>query len=141
MAIHCTAQSCLLSFYPRVCCVVIVSHQPSGWLPHRGAEEFHVHFLPQPLLRALQAFTTIKGPTQSSHHQPHACLLFSPSLWRHHHPRYPEQDRLPGCVGPCAHVYPQNSPDVPPPSLFKQPCRANEGRGRHNKEGKPPSSH
>lgn len=77
----------------------------------------------------------------SAHHQPHSCLLFSPSLWRHHHPRYPEQDGLPGCVGLRAQIYPQNLPDSLTPSLFKQLCRANEGRGRHIGEGKPPSSH
>lgn len=32
-------------------------------------------------------------------------------------------------------------PDSPTLSLFKQLCRANEGRGRYIGEGKPPSSH
>lgn len=81
-----------------------------------------------------------RPPLISARRQPHSCLLLSPSLWRHHHLRDPEQDRLPGCVGPHAHIYPQNLPDSSTPSLFKQLCRANEGSGRDIGEGKPPSS-
>lgn len=30
----------------------------------------------------------------SAHCQPHSCLLYSTSVWWHHHPRYPEQEGL-----------------------------------------------
>lgn len=50
-----------LGLCTNLCCVVIVSCQPSGCFPHRGAKSRHIHFLLGPLLGASHTLTTMVG--------------------------------------------------------------------------------